>query len=305
MGSWNATCGITQHPIFSGQAANLIILRNNQNNSPFIYYACDSWKPVPVALSGTYDSYGYLELDESSMNDFRIIYQKLREQYPEIPEDLDWEKFCNFLHYSDHSSNKENQLFQTFGVMHIHDNVYKALSDKIYYGIREISLSNLLHLSNEFFHLNKRTSNKMEMLSLLDEFRKNYPTKINHTAYYFMQNLIYEMPSIDSNELRIHELSDISTEKLLRFQLLKFNMLSLRKFFSVQAGSGAQSGYSPIHNDLIDAMKQNILDRQNEVLQDCYDLLELSEVDIEEEKKLYGKVLSESERKLDIFYRYG
>lgn len=66
MGCWNGTCGVTNTPIHDGEHAKLVLL----HTKTFIKGsgAChtnEMYEPISFALSGIYDGYGSIELDDN------------------------------------------------------------------------------------------------------------------------------------------------------------------------------------------------------------------------------------------------
>jgi len=176
MGSWNATCGLSQLPIKSGTKVKAVIIQNKPEMpeaSGFCYqegYA----SPITFIIDAEYNDYGSLEniVDNKAMKLFRQYFnQKLnneeitvdsddyydREMFPD--GDIDYTKITNeqlidlferdrvnietsYYHKDGMKKTKVN-----LGIMMIHNDVYESARESIFnsteWGYEDFTVDNL------------------------------------------------------------------------------------------------------------------------------------------------------------------
>lgn len=84
MGSWNATCAVSNLPIRKGEAVRLIMMAQTprlgrQGGTPGTpVYSYDAWMPISLPIRGKYDGYGQVDVADPehwSVKAFMIILQ--------------------------------------------------------------------------------------------------------------------------------------------------------------------------------------------------------------------------------------
>lgn len=113
MGCWNKTCGLSNLPIFAGDATYVFVLEKNMNNRDRCYSTA-FWRPVLLPFVSEYDDYGSGE--NSSGVGFPILMEVLKNQiiemevgdneYHDIP--VNREKFGETMFFE---AVRENRLF--------------------------------------------------------------------------------------------------------------------------------------------------------------------------------------------------
>lgn len=83
MGCWYGTCGVTNTPIHDGENAKLVFLRAKELvKGSGTCYADDAYAPISFAVSGNYDGYGSIELDNNDELNY-LVYNMVRYQLRE------------------------------------------------------------------------------------------------------------------------------------------------------------------------------------------------------------------------------
>lgn len=64
MGSWNATCSLTNMPITCSDPVKALVIRKNKASESDVFYPFDLYQPVTSMFNGAYDDYGGVTLSE-------------------------------------------------------------------------------------------------------------------------------------------------------------------------------------------------------------------------------------------------
>lgn len=73
MGCWYGTCGVTNTPIHDGENAKLVFLRAKKLiTGSGSCYANDSYEPISFAVTGKYEGYGSIELDDNDALNYLV-----------------------------------------------------------------------------------------------------------------------------------------------------------------------------------------------------------------------------------------
>ena len=184
MGCWNATCNITNLPIFSGDKVVLIPLVKVKEKAKFnVCYATDVFVPYALPLIGKYDDYGSIENIETPKHNKEHLYNAFEYYFEEnsgeeptftiAKKSEDFETFvsdiitCHEGCYIKTNSTLHNNYMAEINYMMIHYDVYKEMITEI--ANRKIYDSNETILERVSKNINTSISKVKLQMSLYDE----------------------------------------------------------------------------------------------------------------------------------------
>ena len=82
MGSWNKTCSLSNLPIFHGDKTVLyfIVNRTYQGAAAMPSYPSAEWVPIPLPFYGTYNDYGWQDMDKGQEWKLDVLHDALSDQ---------------------------------------------------------------------------------------------------------------------------------------------------------------------------------------------------------------------------------
>ncbi len=274
MGSWNATCGITQVPILYKEPVALIFLvqtRWPQPRAEGTHYATDHWAPLGAPLYGTYDDYGQVEFSDHPHTDGML--QMLREQVlpkeqgpnsvhdlPIDPKTLTWDNVFQAI-------SQDRLMVQgprCIGMMMVHQKIYEHLSDSTatLYGDR-LTVESLEEQGRHYLEQTMMPSSNDE--DDIEQFlRRRKPFLERLFSKTFDRGVMQDFLDYEALVLQ-HPEEMISL--LARFAIFHHHIDALRKLYMPPSGLGSQDPKTLQHLQLtqvtIDLLKTRLQDEED------------------------------------------
>lgn len=220
MGSWNATCGMSQLPIHSGNKVKLVFLKKSPyfEDSSFgngFCYANRLFAPFYTPISGKYNDYGSLKnIDDPDDKHFNNILKALN------MEKDDYDSFEELI------TDISRQEIPDLGFVFIHEDLYYkciAINGKRQYGWGPESSDILSY-----------------MTPILTKFLKYDPLDFSNDGIYTK-----DLPTLIRSNIYSPTFNQPEVKDLLDFYIFQDFMEEGRKFWSLQGSAGSQdSNYS-------------------------------------------------------------
>lgn len=245
MGCWNATCGISDLPIFYGEEVVLYIIEKSSKangNGLGFCYSDDIYEPISPPIYGNYNDYGGIENINKSES---FIFEYLKSIKYKVNE-----KKAKRDYLVDKQPKNLEELINDYIAREIYDGVGFILIRRDIYDILlknmkdEINFSKLLSDTDSFFN----TFNPEDYLGWLTLKRENiFLRSINR--FNKLETLIQETVNKNKTHLKEDFIEVILTDLVLR---------DLRKYWHVSSGAGSQAGITKSHRLLSEAMTRII-----------------------------------------------
>lgn len=283
MGCWNATCNVTNLPIYAGEKIVLIPLAKVKEECEFnVCYPADVFIPFGLPIIGEYDEYGGIEKVQTNeenkrhlMEDFNYFYQNsssIDRAYKLAEKDEDFEAFvknilcCHGGCYIKSNSSLHMDGMIEINYMMIHYGVYEMMLNEIAnrkpYSCKENMLTKLSERIAGNIDKTKKTlkihnDTKAEALSMGENGNKMFAlaeAMIFNTYYDFVkENVDIGMlnPCAASwiNVVRkmIDEYDKELLQEFVNMHLFARALSCLRKGFLCDSGAGSQSEETKMH----------------------------------------------------------
>lgn len=286
MGCWNATCNISNLPIFWGDKVVLIPLVKVSSKSTKFNpcYPTDNFVPLGFPIFGEYDDYGRVEhahtseWNEAHLRQFKYYFEERDDDAPEkykpvtLKEDFDafvGQVLCCsegcYIDLDNKYFHPEGKAMVTY--MMIHQGVYeKLLADmagRIPYNhsvcLKEAMIPKLVEQLDKYIKLcpsREECSTQIAYEMFEHMMLKDVCENVFGYPNYFHQYFIWKdlaVHLVQDAEMKAPLLSDIATMKIWTLTLSY-----LRKGYLCDSGCGGQSGEMRLHLILAQCIQDEV-----------------------------------------------
>lgn len=225
MGSWNATCGLSQTPILEGDLVKVFLL------SPSVHYESTLtgngfcypeglFRPLFLPIEGVYNSYGSI----TEVIDLENVYFKFLKNNELFKEKsfTDFEELLQQISYGNHKN---------ISMMFVHKDLY----DKT---ILSVSNQTIGYLSNEPTIETHYEKIAAQLLSI----------KPSHMFLFENEIYIKKLPSLLRQFQYFLNETNFTSRSIVECMLFEEVLSTSRKFWSPQSGAGSQDVDFSIQN---------------------------------------------------------
>lgn len=256
MGCWNATCALTQLPIYAGEPVLAFIVRKNPFEGDFCgggyIYPEDSFVPISPAIVGVYDDYGSIDdilTDAYILDDLRRRFQSgelelkskqhvsLLRQGPQPIESYSLKELIDFVERGAVVA-KDVHGEHPVSLILVIKRIYDALETRQFVGEIQTMIEEELEESIAL-HMYMTGEKGVSALPF------NHP---HYSLCRYLDPLWNAYLENEDNELY---------NALITVNLLNQLFLMYRKSWAPQTGAGSQRGHE-FYDDLLDEMRLHL-----------------------------------------------
>lgn len=281
MGSWNGTCGVTQLPIHAGDEVALFLLvgyGGRQESSTGHCSPMEFWAPRSIQLYGTYNDYGWFEIEDGWNKEFTInCFQndalevegdkKYRDNEVTREKLKDWDFIGQALHEG-HLIVSQKQ--QPISLMAVHRHIFDAIiKEGVDHWSGPLTLDKYIKSGQKYFmEIRRQSSNEILRRFRILETREIFASAFqsnegnirtfHNNAGTLYQEIIRQL--LDDNEAIVDEEEFIL--EISKYNLFNVAMHMMRKNWCPQSGAGSQSEEYELYETVFKAAAEVIAKRR-------------------------------------------